>query len=149
MCSTGMYTLTTQTLPVLTYLKNWDKLFESFKSDVYSSSHASRSTPTRHKPSPSATKDFGAVRLRAFGTTAIASPTKRSIRKFQGTRDRYTTSDPGQASCAAWSRRTSATPLPPVAFPFLDLAASQQSFAAALTQELAPAFEKVGSSSKV
>ena len=24
----GMYKLTTQTLPVLTYLKNWDKLFE-------------------------------------------------------------------------------------------------------------------------
>ena len=32
----GMYKLTTQTLPVLTYLKNWDKLFESpFKSDLY------------------------------------------------------------------------------------------------------------------
>src|SRR5687767_8105858 len=32
----GMYKLTTQTIPVLTYLKNWDKLFESpFKSDVY------------------------------------------------------------------------------------------------------------------
>jgi membrane protease subunit (stomatin/prohibitin family) len=32
----GRYKLTTQTIPVLTYLKNWDKLFESpFKSDVY------------------------------------------------------------------------------------------------------------------
>ncbi len=31
----GTYKLTTQTLPVLTYLKNWDKLFESLKSDVY------------------------------------------------------------------------------------------------------------------
>ena len=32
----GKHTLVTQTLPVLTYLKNWDKLFESpFKSDVY------------------------------------------------------------------------------------------------------------------
>ena len=32
----GRYTLSTQTLPVLTYLKNWDKLFQSpFKSDVY------------------------------------------------------------------------------------------------------------------
>ena len=31
----GTHKLTTQTLPVLTYLKNWDKLFESpFKSDV-------------------------------------------------------------------------------------------------------------------
>ena len=25
----GMYKLTTQTIAVLTYLKNWDKLFES------------------------------------------------------------------------------------------------------------------------
>ena len=32
----GMHKLTTQTLPVLTYLKNWDKLFQSpFKSDIY------------------------------------------------------------------------------------------------------------------
>ena len=32
----GRYTLTTQTIPVLTYLKNWDKAFESpFKSDEY------------------------------------------------------------------------------------------------------------------
>ena len=32
----GTYKLTTQTLPVLTYLKNWDKLFQSpFKSDLY------------------------------------------------------------------------------------------------------------------
>src|SRR5262249_13870970 len=32
----GLYTLNTQTLPVLTYLMNWDKAFQSpFKSDVY------------------------------------------------------------------------------------------------------------------
>src|SRR3954464_4218246 len=32
----GTYTLNTQTLPILTNLKNWDKLFDSpFKSDVY------------------------------------------------------------------------------------------------------------------
>jgi len=31
----GRYTLTTNTLPVLTYLKNWDKLYQSpIKSDV-------------------------------------------------------------------------------------------------------------------
>ncbi len=33
--SAGTYTLNTKTLPVLTYLKNWDKFFESpFKSDI-------------------------------------------------------------------------------------------------------------------
>jgi len=32
----GLYTLNTETLPILTYLKNWDKAFKSpFKSDVY------------------------------------------------------------------------------------------------------------------
>src|SRR5499425_3640715 len=32
----GLYTLNTQTLPILTYLRNWDKAFQSpFKSDVY------------------------------------------------------------------------------------------------------------------
>ena len=32
----GLYTLTTRTLPLLTNLKNWDKLFQSpFKADVY------------------------------------------------------------------------------------------------------------------
>jgi membrane protease subunit (stomatin/prohibitin family) len=32
----GLYTLSTHTLPILTYLNNWDKAFKSpFKSDVY------------------------------------------------------------------------------------------------------------------
>src|SRR6202158_6513536 len=32
----GLYTLTTQTLPILTYLKNWDKAFQlPFKSDGF------------------------------------------------------------------------------------------------------------------
>ena len=32
----GLYTLNTQTLPILTYIMNWDKAFQSpFKSDVY------------------------------------------------------------------------------------------------------------------
>src|SRR5436190_22752957 len=32
----GLYTLNTRTLPVLTNLRNWDKMFQSpFKSDVY------------------------------------------------------------------------------------------------------------------
>ena len=55
----GTYKLTTQTLPVLTYLKNWDKLFESpFKSDVYFFSTrqqidqkwGTRPGPSRHPP---------------------------------------------------------------------------------------------------
>jgi len=66
----GMYKLTTQTLPVLTYLKNWDKLFESpFKSDVYFFSTRQQVDQKWGTPQPITIrdKDFGAVRLRAFG----------------------------------------------------------------------------------
>ena len=75
----GMYKLTTQTIPVLTYLKNWDKLFESpFKSDVYFFSTRQQIDQRWGTPQPITIrdKDFGAVRLRAFGNYAyrIADP---------------------------------------------------------------------------
>ena len=66
----GLYTLTTQTLPILTYLQNWDKAFKSpFKSDVYFFS--TRLQTNQHwgtqNPITIRDKEFGAVRLRAFG----------------------------------------------------------------------------------
>ncbi|MCF8198250.1 MAG: SPFH domain-containing protein, partial [Sulfuritalea sp.] len=70
----GMYKLTTQTLPVLTYLKNWDKLFESpFKSDVYFFSTRQKVDRKWGTPNPVTIrdKDFGMVRLRAFGIYAF------------------------------------------------------------------------------
>ena len=66
----GMYKLTTQTLPVLTYLRNWDKLFQSpFKSDVYFFSTRQQIDQRwgTTQPVTIRDKDFGAVRLRAFG----------------------------------------------------------------------------------
>ncbi len=66
----GTYKLTTQTLPVLTYLRNWDKLFQSpFKSDVYFFStrvQTGRRWGTQ-QPITIRDADFGMVRLRAFG----------------------------------------------------------------------------------
>jgi len=62
----GLHKLITQTLPVLTYLKNWDKLFQSpFKSDVYFFSlrqQLYRRWGTT-QPVTIRDKDFGAVRL--------------------------------------------------------------------------------------
>jgi membrane protease subunit (stomatin/prohibitin family) len=69
----GTHKLTTQTLPVLTYLKNWDKLFESpFKSDVYFFSTRQQIDQRwgTAQPITIRDKDFGAVRLRAFGNYA-------------------------------------------------------------------------------
>src|SRR6476661_4773577 len=69
----GRHTLNTSTLPVLTYLKNWDKLFESpFKSDVYFFSTRQQIDQRwgTSQPVTIRDKDFGAVRLRAFGNYA-------------------------------------------------------------------------------
>ena len=74
------YKLTTQTLPVLTNLMNWDKLFESpFKSDVYFFSTRLQINQRWGTPQPITIRDkeFGAVRLRAFGIYSyrIVDPT--------------------------------------------------------------------------
>src|SRR6202043_762861 len=66
----GLYTLSTQTLPILTYLRNWDKAFKSpFKSDVYYVSTRLQTNQRWGTPNPITIRDreFGAIRLRAFG----------------------------------------------------------------------------------
>ena len=143
----GTYKLTTQTLPVLTYLKNWDKLFESpFKSDLYFFS--TRQQIDQKWGTPQAItirdKDFGAVRLRAFGNYGyrIADP-KLFHTEISGTRDTYTTGDlDGQLRGLVLQNISNA--IASSGIPFLDLAANQQNFAAALSTELEPAFAKIG-----
>ena len=68
--SPGRYKLNTQTLPILTNLKNWDKLFASpFKSDVLffnTRLQQGRKWGTA-QPVTMRDSDFGMVRIRAFG----------------------------------------------------------------------------------
>ena len=75
----GLYTLNTHTLPILTYLMNWDKAFQSpFKSDVYFFSARLQTNQHWGTPNPITIRDkeFGAVRIRAFGiyTYHISDP---------------------------------------------------------------------------
>lgn len=143
----GTYKLTTQTLPVLTYLKNWDKLFESpFKSDVYFFSTRQQVDQKWGTPQPITIRDadFGAVRLRAFGNYAyrVADP-KLFHTEIAGTRERYTVAElDGQLRGLVLQHISNAIAASGV--PFLDLAANQQRFAQALTQELTPAFTAIG-----
>jgi membrane protease subunit (stomatin/prohibitin family) len=143
----GMYKLTTSTLPVLTYLKNWDKLFQSpFKSDVYFFS-TRQQVDQRWGTSQPVTirdKDFGAVRLRAFGNYSyrIADP-KRFHTEISGTRDLYTVADlDGQLRGLMLQHISDAVASSGVAF--LDLAANQIEFARALQEATAPSFEALG-----
>ena len=143
----GNHKLTTQTLPVLTYLKNWDKLFESpFKSDVYFFSTRQQLDCKWGTPQPITVrdKDFGAVRLRAFGNFnfRIADP-KLFHTEISGTRDMYTVADvEGQLRGMVLQNISNAIASSNI--PFLDLAANQMAFADALTKELAPSYEKIG-----
>ena len=143
----GMYKLTTQTLPVLTYLKNWDKLFESpFKSDVYFFSTRQQVDQKWGTPQPITIrdKDFGAVRVRAFGnyTFKVADP-KLFHTEISGTRDVYTVGDlDGQLRGLVLQNISNAVASSGI--PFLDLAANQMAFAQALTTQLVPEFEKIG-----
>lgn len=143
----GMYKLTTQTLPVLTYLKNWDKLFQSpFKSDLYFFSTRQQVDQRwgTAQPITIRDKDFGAVRLRAFGNFSyrVADP-KTFHTEISGTRERYTVADlDGQLRGAMLQHISDA--VAGSGIPFLDLAANQVEFAQQLQQATAPAFEKIG-----
>ena len=143
----GMHRLTTQTLPVLTYLKNWDKLFESpFKSDVYFFSTRQQIDQRwgTTQPVTIRDKDFGAVRLRAFGNYAyrVVDP-KLFHTEISGTRERYTAADlDGQLRALMLQHISDAVASSGV--PFLDLAANQVEFAQQLATAAAPAFEKIG-----
>ncbi|HYP82842.1 SPFH domain-containing protein [Variovorax sp.] len=143
----GTYKLTTRTLPVLTYLKNWDKLFESpFKSDVYYFSTRQQLDCKWGTPQPVTVRDseFGAVRLRAFGNYAYrVADAKRFHTEISGTRPSYEAEDlDGQLRGLVLQNISNAIAASGV--PFLDLAASQNQFAQALTAQLAPEFERLG-----
>ncbi|MGB0126502.1 MAG: SPFH domain-containing protein [Rhodocyclaceae bacterium] len=143
----GMHKLTTQTLPVLTYLQNWDKLFESpFKSDVYFFSTRVQLDRKWGTPNPITIRDkeFGMVRLRAFGIYSyrIADP-KLFYTEVSGTRDSYTRDElEGQL------RNTMVGSLTDLfgesGVPFLDMAANQEELGAALRTRMEPSFQRFG-----
>ena len=143
----GMYKLTTQTLPVLTYLRNWDKLFQSpFKSDVYFLS--TRTQLDRRwgtsQPVTIRDKDFGAVRVRAFGNYAFRiADAKLFHTSISGTRDRFTLDDvDGQLRGLMLQHISDAVAQSGV--PFLDLASNQVEFARQLLDATGPEFAKLG-----
>jgi membrane protease subunit (stomatin/prohibitin family) len=143
----GLYTLNTNTLPILTYLKNWDKKFQSpFKSDVYFFS--SRIQTDQHwgtqNPITIRDKEFGAIRLRGFGIYSYhIADAKSFYSKISGTREIYHVADlEGQLRNTIIAKMTDAFAASQV--PFLDMAASQGAIAEKITEQLKPAFTDYG-----
>ena len=144
----GRYKLTTQTLPLLTNLKNWDKLFESpFKSDVYFFSTRLQLNQKWGTPNPITIRDkeFGAVRLRAFGIYSykIVDP-----RAFHRARERHARAVHGHRArrTVAQHDRRLRSPISSAqsGIPFLDMAANQDEFGNQIKAKLDPEFKRSG-----
>jgi membrane protease subunit (stomatin/prohibitin family) len=143
----GTYKLTTQNMPILTDLMNWDKMFKSpFKSDVYFFStrlqidqHWGTATPITVRD-----KDFGAVRLRGYGIYSYKVADVRTFHtKISGTRDTYTVADlEGQLRNVIIAKMTDAFAQSSV--PFLDMAANQGMVADKIAEQLKPWMQEMG-----
>jgi len=143
----GRYKLTTQTLPLLTNLMNWDKLFESpFKSDVYFFSTRLQLNQKWGTANPITIRDkeFGAVRLRAFGIYSYKIFDPRAFHvHVSGTREQYTVTElDGQL------RNTIVSSISDLfgqsGIPFLDMAANQDEFGNQIKLKLDPEFKRLG-----
>ncbi len=143
----GLYTLSTHTLPILTYLKNWDKAFRSpFKSDVYFFSTRLQTNQKWGTATPITIRDkeFGAVRMRAYGIYAyhIEDP-KVFYQKVSGTRAAYQVADlEGQLRNTIIGMMTDAFASSNVSF--LDMASNQAHLGAVMLATAKPGFADLG-----
>jgi len=143
----GLHTLNTRNLPILTDLMNWSKDFESpFKSDVYFFSTRLQIDQKWGTPSPIAIRDkeFGLVRLRAFGNYAyrIADP-RKFFTEVTGTRESVSAADlDGQLRTMIVARMTAGLAGSEVSFP--DMAANLNALAGSIAEDAKPGFAALG-----
>ena len=145
--SPGLYKITTQNLPVLTNLRNWDKMFESpFKSDIYFFSTRHQTNQRWGTPMPITIRDkeFGAVRLRANGLYSyhLHDPAvfHQKVAATQGT---YTVEElePHLRNTIVGKVSDS---FAKSGVPFLDMAANIETFSTAMRAQVSPMFADYG-----
>jgi membrane protease subunit (stomatin/prohibitin family) len=145
--SPGTHKLTTQTLPVLTNLKNWDKLFASpFKSDVYFFSTRVQTGRKWGTPQPITIrdKDFDMIRVRAFGIYSYRiADARKFFTEISGTREAYSR-DQVEDQLRGILMATMANSLGASQIPFLDMAANQSLMGQQVRGDLAGAFARYG-----
>ncbi len=143
----GRYVLNTQTMPILTYLMNWDKAFKSpFKSDIYYFSTRQQTNQKwgTQQPITIRDKEFGAVRLRAFGIYSYHISDPRAFHaKISGTQEMYRTADlEGQLRNMIVGRMSDTFAESGV--PFLDMASNQVELGQKIAEHMKPAFAEMG-----
>lgn len=143
----GLYTLNTNTLPVLTNLMNWDKLFQSpFKSDVYFFSTRQQIGQRwgTAQPVTIRDRDFGAVRLRGYGVYSwhIENP-KLFLTKVSGFGEKYMLAQvEPQLRQIIVSHISDA--FAESGLPFLDMAANYLEVGERIRASVAPVFAELG-----
>jgi len=143
----GTHTINTQTIPILTYLKNWDKFFESpFKSDVYFFSMREFLDLKWGTAQPITVRDkeFGPLRIRAFGNYSFQlTDIETYWSKLSGAAEVYTVDQvEGQLRTAIMANLSSFLAKSDTAF--LDMAANQADFSGKLQAAVAPVFANYG-----
>jgi membrane protease subunit (stomatin/prohibitin family) len=145
--ATGLHKLTTQNIPILTNLRNWDKAFESpFKSDVIFFSHRLQLDRKWGTPNPITIRDaeFGMVRLRAFGMYSykLIDPSL-FYKEISGTREIYTVNDlDGQLRNVMVAELTQIFANSKI--PFLDMAANQGGLGNLIKSQMNDVFKRYG-----
>ena len=143
----GLHTLTTSNMPLLTNLKTWDKMFESpFKSDVYFFSTRIQTGQKwgTQQPITIRDKEFGAVRLRAFGQYSYRLSNPAVFHgNVGGTQDIYTV-DQLEPQLRNTVISAFTTAFANASVPFLDLAANQAMLASQIAEAVKPWFEALG-----
>ncbi|MDO6459398.1 SPFH domain-containing protein [Granulosicoccaceae sp. 1_MG-2023] len=143
----GIYQLETNNLPLLTTLQHWDHGFKSpFKAEVYFCNTRRFTDLKWGTKNPLMLRDieFGAVRLRAFGTYScrVSDPT-RFIREITGTDGVFTIEEISDQLRNLITSRF-ATVLAGAEIPILDLAANYDQLGDYLTTRIAPEFGEYG-----
>ena len=143
----GMYQLETNNLPVLSTIQNWPHGFSSpFKAEVYFFSTRQFVDLKWGTKNPVMLRDqeFGAVRLRAFGTYSIrVNEPVTFIKEIVGTDGHFTTDEiSNQLRNLIVSRFASI--LGQSAIPVLDLAASYEDLSNFISNKIRPEFTAYG-----
>ncbi len=143
----GLHTLITSNLPLLTNLQNWDKAFKSpFKSDVYFFSTRMQTAQKwgTQQPITIRDKEFGAVRLRAFGVYSFRVANPVLFQANVGATDAEYTVDQIEPQLRNVVINGFTGAFANAQVPFLDMAANQGELAKQIAASVSPSFEQLG-----
>jgi membrane protease subunit (stomatin/prohibitin family) len=143
----GTYTLTTQNIPILSTLKGWKYGFNSpFKAEVYFVSTKKVTNLKWGTPGPATMrdKDFGVVRVTAFGQYGIrVGDPGLFVKDLVGTDDRFTTAEIEENLRGKIGMRIKEV-MPEIGMAVIDLEAKVTEMGTRLVDRLKPEFGSFG-----